>query len=90
MEEDKAPDPIDVCFLRPQAVMPQADRRTDLSVLALTIVRTTFARVVDRPSTTSHSLCCRSPVGVEDDDFSTLLHVYGFVHFQPPTITELC
>jgi hypothetical protein len=30
MEEDKAPDPMDVRFFRPQAVMPQADRCTDL------------------------------------------------------------
>jgi len=29
------------------------------------------------------------PVGVEDDDFSSRLPVHGFVHFQPPIITEL-
>jgi hypothetical protein len=30
MEEDEAFDPVDVRFLRPQAVMPQADRCPDL------------------------------------------------------------
>jgi hypothetical protein len=30
MKEDEAFDPLDVRFLGPQAVMPQADRCTDL------------------------------------------------------------